>query len=741
MIRIVFTVLMIFFSNNLHAEVVKEITINGNVRVSSETVKVYGDIDINKDYTKNDLDEILKKLYATNFFESINLSLDNGILRIDLKEYQVINEIIIEGEETNKFKTEILRLINSKNKNSFIENLVIEDEVIIKKFYQNLGFNFAEISTKIENFDKDRVNLYFLITKNNKTKISEINFIGDKKVRDTKLRDIIVSEEHKFWKFISNNVYLNLDNIELDKRLLTNYLRSIGYYEAQVISSYTEVNKEGYTILNYNISSGDRYKISKISTDLDPSISKNVFSEMQNVYQDYIGKYYSPFSISKILEEIDEVIVDNDLQFVEHSVSEKLSSNSVEITFNIFEGEKVLVERIDINGNRITNEDVIRSELIIDEGDPFNKTNLAKSISRLKARNIFGKVEETVENGSSDDLKIITINVEEQATGEISAGAGIGTDGGAFDFSIKENNWMGKGMQLSSFLSLREKSLKGSIELNDPNYKFSGNSRFYNISSITNNAVDSGYKNSLVTLGIGTRYEQYKNLYFAPAIYLTSDKLDVESSASTNLKKQEGTFNDLTFNYSLTSDERDRAYATTDGYIAGFEQSLPLYADAPYIKNTIYRNNYYSFTDNVITAVKFYAQAVNGIGEDVRLSKRADIPSSRIRGFESGKIGPKDGGDFIGGNYAAALNFETSLPNLFPESSNLDLNLFLDFANVWGVDYDSSIDESNELRSSTGIAIDFRSPIGPMSFIFAQDLSKADTDKTESFNFRLGATF
>ena len=213
MIRIVFTVLMIFFLNNLHAEVVKEITINGNVRVSSETVKVYGDIDINKDYSKNDLDEILKKLYATNFFESINLSLDNGILRIDLKEYQVINEIIIEGEEANKFKTEILRLINSKNKNSFIENLVIEDEVIIKKFYQNLGFNFAEVSTKIENFDKDRINLYFLITKNNKTKISKINFIGDKKVRDTKLRDIIVSEEHKFWKFISRNVYIKFASV------------------------------------------------------------------------------------------------------------------------------------------------------------------------------------------------------------------------------------------------------------------------------------------------------------------------------------------------------------------------------------------------------------------------------------------------------------------------------------------------------------------------------------------------
>ena len=422
-------------------------------------------------------------------------------------------------------------------------------------------------------------------------------------------------------------------------------------------------------------------------------------------------------------------------------MSEELSGDNIEIKLNIFEGQKILVERINITGNRITNEDVIRSELLIDEGDPFNPTKLAKSVANLKARNIFAKVEEKVEDGSKNDLKIINLEIEEKATGEISAGAGVGTSGGALDFSIKENNWLGKGLSIETSFAIRENSFKGAFEVNDPNYKFTGNNRFYRISSTTNDAKDSGYENSIIELGAGIGYEQFKNVYFSPSIFFTSDKLDVDSTASANLKKQEGTFNDLIFNYKFTYDERDRTYLPTDGFISSFEQSLPIYADAPSIKNTFFRNNYYSLGENFVSSVKVYASAISGLGEDVRLSKRINLPSSRLRGFEYGKIGPKDGGDFIGGNYAAALNLETSLPNFFPENTNLDLNLFLDFANLWGVDYDSALAKSNKIRSSTGVAIDFRSPIGPMSFVIAQDLQKADTDVTEFFNFRLGTTF
>ena len=180
----------------------------------------------------------------------------------------------------------------------------------------------------------------------------------------------------------------------------------------------------------------------------------------------------------------------------------------------------------------------------------------------------------------------------------------------------------------------------------------------------------------------------------------------------------------------------------TSGSITSFNQTIPVYADKKFIGNTISGSLYKSLTEDLVGSAKLYLSAINGIGDDdVRLSKRRFISEKRLRGFERGKVGPVDGTDHVGGNYAAAVNLETSLPNLIPEDYNADAVIFVDIANVWGVDYSSAIDDSNEIRSSTGLNINWLSPIGPISFIFAQDLSKADTDETQSFSFQLGTTF
>ena len=188
-------------------------------------------------------------------------------------------------------------------------------------------------------------------------------------------------------------------------------------------------------------------------------------------------------------------------------------------------------------------------------------------------------------------------------------------------------------------------------------------------------------------------------------------------------------------------DKRNRAFNPTDGSIISFSQSLPLYADRATISNTFGASTYKTISENIIGAAKFYAAAINGLDDkDVRLSKRNNL-GSRIRGFELNKIGPVDGSDFIGGNYASVLNFEADLPNILPESTKTDVSLFLDFGNVWGVDYDKTIDESNKIRSSTGAAASWMSPVGPMTFIISQNITKASTDKTEAFSFNLGTTF
>ncbi len=737
-----FLFLSSLFLTSLNAEIVKDVKINGNKRVSSETIKLYGDVELNKDYSSRDLDLILKNLYETNFFENVDVSLDNSVLTINLKEYPIINQLIILGESNKRYKDQIRKTIQLKEKRSFIKSYLVKDIERIKSLYSSIGFNNASVETKIKKIDENNFDVLIEVNRGEKTKISSISFIGNSKVRNKRLKEVVASEEDKFWKVITKNTNLNENLIKLDLRLLKNYYRSLGFYDAEVSSNLAELNQTGNVDLIYSIKEGKRYTINKISTNVDPVFDKNLFFSLNESYQKIIGEYYSPFTVKRLLEEIDELIEFNNLQFVEHNVEETIEGNSINIVFNIFEGKKTLIERINIKGNSITNEDVIRGELILDEGDPFTKLNLEKSISKIKSRNIFKNVNYKILQGTEKDLNIIEIEVEEKPTGEISAGAGIGTNGGSFLINVTENNYLGEGKSVGFDLELDAESLSGTLNYTDPNYDFLGNSINYYVSSEKNDKSDQGYENSVTSAGIGTGFEQYKDLFANLGISASYDDLKTDDTATESLKKQKGTFSDLSGNYGFKYDKRNRAFMPTRGSILSFGQSFPIIADKSSITNTLALSSYKSFNEDVVGAGKIFLTSVNGLGsDDVRLSKRVGLSSRRLRGFERGKVGPMDGNDHVGGNYAAAVNLETNLPNLLPEDTNTDVHLFLDFGNVWGVDYDSSLEDSNKIRSSTGITASWQSPIGPLSFTLSQNLSKADTDVTQDFSFNLGTTF
>ena len=738
-------ILIIFFTFSgvsIANEIVNQIVINGNQRISDETVKIYGDIKLKKNINENEINKILKNLYSTNFFENVDVSFSNNILKINLKEYPVINQLILIGEKSNRIKKQIKKIISLKEKRSFIKSELSNDLETIKNLYSSIGYNFPKVEARVKEVDSNNLDIIIDIEKGKESKITSIKFIGDKKIKDKRLKDIIASEEYKFWKFISRNTKFNKNLVDLDLRLLKNYYKSLGYYDISVNSNSAEILKSGDVNLIYSIEAGTRYVIKKISTNLDPTFDNELFLGLNKEYKKFIGEYYSPFKIQKLLESIDELIEKNNLQFVEHNVEEILDGENIAIKFNIFEGEKILVERINVTGNNITNESVIRGELLLDEGDPYTQIKLDKSIAKIRSRNIFRNATSKVSNGSENNLKIIDINVEEKPTGEISAGAGIGTNGGSFGVSISENNWLGEGKRLKFELEIDQESLAGDLQYSDPNYNFLGNTISYNLFSRNNDKPDQGFENTLVGFGINTSFEQYKNTYTNLGLSASYDDLQTLSSASTALKKQSGEFTELSGSYGFSYDTRNRTFMPTSGAITSFKQSFPFFADKKSISNTLSSSLYKTITDNVIGASKFYFSAINGLeDEDVRISKRTFLSTKRLRGFEKGKIGPKDGKDHVGGNFASAVNFEANLPNVLPDDTNTDVSVFLDFGNVWGVDYDSTIDDSNKIRSSTGVALNWSSPIGPMTFILSQNLSKANTDETESFNFNLGTTF
>ncbi|MBD1146368.1 outer membrane protein assembly factor BamA [Pelagibacterales bacterium SAG-MED28] len=743
MYKYFFILLFIFFSiSSTKAENIDKVSITGNKRLSSETIKIYGDIEVNKNYSDFDTNEILRKLYETELFENVKIKIAGNELLIDVKEYPFIDQLVIIGEKSKNLREQIIKNIKSKEKRSFIKSNLKSDIEIIKTLYSSRGYNSTNVEMKTKKVSENSFDLLIEIERGDKTKISSIKFIGNKKISSRKLRDVIASEEDKFWKIISNNTNFNKNLLELDTRLLRNFYKSTGFYDVRINSKVAKINDNDQAELTYIISEGTRYTINKISTNVDKVFDAEIFFPLNQIYKKYIGDYYSPFKVKKLLEDLDDLIDKNNLQFVEHNVQEEITKNSINIVLNIYEGKKISVERINISGNSVTNENVIRGELLLDEGEPFSKLNLDRSIAEIKSRRIFKNVDYKVIDGSKNDLKIINIEVEEQPTGEITAGAGVGTDGGLFALGVKENNWLGTGKSVAFDIEIDSESFTGVLNYMDPNYDFLGNSLSYSLASETNDKPDQGYENSLTSFGLATSFEQYKDIFVSLGLNADYDDLRTNSTASSALKKQEGSYSDISGNYGFSFDTRDRSFMPTKGSIIKLGQTLPLYADSASISNFLSASKYKTINENVVGVGKIYLSTINGIGsDDVRLSKRKNLSTRRLRGFEKNKIGPVDNKDYIGGNYVAALNFEANLPNILPDDTNTDVNLFFDLGNVWGVDYDSSIDDSNKIRSSTGIIANWMSPIGPMNFVLSQNLSKASTDKTQGFSFNLGTTF
>ena len=468
------------------------------------------------------------------------------------------------------------------------------------------------------------------------------------------------------------------------------------------------------------------------------------FKTLQLIFDDLKGKNYSINSIDKILNEIDKIVLNKQYEFLKSTVTENFNDDLIDLIFNIEDYEKFYVEKINIFGNNITQEDVIRNNFSIDEGDAFNELLHKRTLNNLKSLNFFKNVNDQIIDGSSGNQKIINLTIEEKPTGEISAGAGVGTNGGSVKFGVNENNFLGRGIEFGSNLSISGETLKGLVSLNNPNYKGTNKSLNVSIENSTTDRLDSfGYKSSKTGFNVGSGFEYYNNLFLNVGVSSYVEKLDINNSTATEtLKKQDGSYFDTFFNYTFAYDMRDQRYKPTDGYISRFTQNVPLISDSYDLKNTYDLKIYNQFFNENILTWGFYASVANSInGKNVKLSDRLFLPANRLRGFESGKVGPKDGSDFIGGNYALAFNANTSLPQLIPSLESMDLSLFFDAANVWGIDYDNKIGDGGKIRSSVGLAVDLFTPIGPLNFSFSEPISIGKYDITEKFRFNLGTTF
>ena len=736
--------ILLFISSLCFAQIITDIEVSGNKRISKESILVFGDIDFKKDYDGNDLNIILKNIYNTNFFKKIDLKINGSILEITVIENPIIENVQIIGIKSKNLTELLFDKLQLKDRSSYIESSFLSDLNLVKNILKNSGYYFAEIKTSsILNEEQNSIRLTYDVNLGKRAKIQEIQFIGDKKIKDRKLKNIITTEANKFWKFVSQSIYLNYERIELDKRLLANFYKNKGYYNVEITNSFVEFNNDNTFKLIFNIDAGKKFKFNNLALIISDDYDQKYFLEIEKSLEKLQDQVYSLDKVEKILREVDKIALTRQYQFIDAALEETIVNNDkLDISISLKDNEKYYVEKINIFGNNYTIEEVIRNALIVDEGDPYNEILFNKSLNNIKAKNIFAKVESDIKPGSTDGLKIVNLTVEEKPTGEISLGAGYGTSGGTLGGGIKENNFLGKGIKLNTNLQVSSDSIKGQFIYEKPNCNYSDNSLFTSVRSTTkDNIADFGYKTSDLGLSFGTSFQQFENLYLTPELDISYEKLETTSGASTSIKKQEGNYLDTYLNYTLTYDLRNNRYRPEEGYINSFYQELPLHSDNYEMINSFETTRYQKLLDTV-TKVSFFGKAVNTLNnEDVRISKRLFMPSRRLRGFEAGKIGPIENNDYVGGNYISSVNFSATLPKLLPAFQNVDFSLFVDAANVWGVDYSSSIDDSNKIRSSAGLVMDLLTPIGPLNFSFSQPITKSSTDKTESFRFNLGTTF
>ena len=733
----------LLFSTVSNAENIKNIVITGNDRVSDETIKIFSSINIGDEINSDKLNKIIKNLYETNFFENISVNFENHELLITVKENPVINKILINGVKSKTMMETITKNMLLKSRSSFSDYQLDKDRLEILKELKNMGYYYSKIEILQEFKENNSLDLIFNINIGDKAKIKKITFTGNKIFKDSKLKSIIISEEFKFWKFISGKKYLNENIILIDNRLLKNFYLNQGYFNAEINSSFARlIDNESFELI-FNINANERIFFNNISLKLPDDFDKNNYTKINNLFQDLKGEPYSINKIEKILKRINNITIYEQYVSTNASVEENVYDNKIDLKFLIEETDPIYVDKINIYGNNVTKEAVIRNQLEIDEGDPFNNILFNRSINNLKNLNFFKDVKTEFLENTSNKTKIIDISVEEKPTGEIMAGAGVGTSGTTTTFGIKENNYLGNGLSLNANLEISEETIKGKFSLRNPNYNNSNKSIYTNIQSLeTDRLSDFGYKTNKSGITIGTNFENYEDLFFGIGINSYYEVIETDSTASTQQQKLKGNYFDNFLSLNFDYDKRNQKFQTTQGFRNYFSSDIPLISETNTLVNTYIVTNYYEYLNNSVLKSSFYFQNSNSItGENIKLSERLYLPSNRLRGFQKGKVGPKDGDDFIGGNYIASFNISSDLPKVLENSQTTDLKIFLDVANVWGVDYDSGLDSSDDIKSAVGLGLDWFSPIGPMNFSLSQPLSKGSNDITETFRFNLGTTF
>jgi len=739
-----FIIIFFLILTNVSLAEIKKVNIVGNTRVNSATIESLVDKKIANIDTIF-INNLTKKIYDTDFFADVRISYNQDVLTINVVENPIVNFFYINGVKDSDLD-QVNKIVTLKENSIFSSSKLKKDIEATREFLNATGYYQASIVPEVIKIDNNQINLIINIDKKEISKIKNIYFIGNKFFSDSQLLDVITSTEDGWWKIFSTSA-LSEQRIEFDKQLLKEFYKSKSFYDAQIESAFASVDKNNKFTLTYSINSGKKYKFGDYDLKVSGLTLKEAdVNEIKNIPNKLLkNEFYSPLIINKINKQITDFLENKKYGNFEINIQDiKAADDKINIIVQLSEGQKSLVNKINIRGNTITEEKVIRDNLTISEGDQLNSSKIKKSVDNIKSKQLFSKVDYKIEESDKKSFKDLNLFVKEQPTGSVSAGVGYGTNGGLFEASLNERNFLGQGIILNFTGRLSTDVIRGDLSYVDPNFGNSNKEFAASLFSEVDDYTNSGYQNKRAGTKFATKYEIFEDIFFRPNLGVQYDKLEVTGDASSLLRSRQGNFVTTSFGYNFLYDQRDSKFSPTSGSIIYFDQNIAtFFSDIPTVQTSIGATYYKElFSEKFIGSAKArLANVVAFNDKDVKLSDRIFATPSDLRGFEQRGIGPVDSGDHIGGNNLATLSLKSTFPNPIPENLRATTFLFLDLGNVWGADYSSSIPDSSKLRTSTGIALDFISPIGPLSFTYSIPLSKASTDKEQNFLFNIGSSF
>jgi outer membrane protein insertion porin family len=724
---------------------IKEVKIFGNKRVSSNTIEAL----VDKKNTQIDtfyINNLTRIIYNTEFFSNVKISYDNNILNISVEENPIINFFYINGITGDDLDA-VNKIVSLKENNIFSVSKLKKDLEDVKDLFKSSGYYFVVVEPEVIKIDDNQINLILNINKKDISKIKNIYFIGEKYFSSGQLLDIISSAEDSWWSFFSKSS-LSEDRVEYDKKLLKSFYKSKGFYDVQIESVLANLDNKNNFTLTYSINSGKKYTFGNIEIKTEASIFKESnISDMKNISEKIIkGKMYSTPAILTIEKQVNTYLEDKKYANIEIDIEEiKKSDEKIDLILKLNSLKKTLIGKINVYGNSITEEKVVRDSLIISEGDILNISKIKKSIDNIDSKNFFKKTDYKITDSDlQKNSKDLNLYVKEQPTGSLSAGIGYGSSGGLLEGSINERNFLGKGIDLNFTGRLASEKVSGVFSYIDPNFMNSEKELANYFFSETDDYSNAGYKSKRIGDRLGTRYEIFEDIYLRPFGILQFDKLETNSNASSLLRSRDGNFTTTTLGFNLLADFRNSKNLPTSGSLSFFDQSYAtLISDVPTIQTSVGSTFYQELiNEKFIGSAKLKLSNVTAFdNKDIKLSDRLFASASDLRGFEARGVGPIDSGSHVGGNYLAVLNLKSTFPNPIPDILRPKSYLFYDIGNIWGVDYSDVVSESSNLRTSTGISLDVITPIGPLSFTYSIPLSKASTDKEQRFLFNLGSSF